>query len=77
MLSGSATGMADLLIRQKTEDRINSFQNFKASLSGEDGEQYDIHFLALVSKKEDAIPIVLLHGWPGRIHSRHGHFDLF
>lgn len=24
-----------------------------------------IHFVALFSEKEDAVPIVLLHGWPG------------
>ena len=30
-----------------------------------DGKVYDIHFLALFSTREDAIPIVFFHGWPG------------
>ena len=25
----------------------------------------DIHFVALFSQKPDAIPVILLHGWPG------------
>lgn len=27
---------------------------------------YDIHFVALFSKKSDAIPVMSLHGWPGK-----------
>ncbi|KAH6716400.1 Alpha/Beta hydrolase protein [Leptodontidium sp. MPI-SDFR-AT-0119] len=50
---------------RKTEARINSFDNFKATVQGEDGVGYDIHFLALRSKKKGAVPVVLLHGWPG------------
>jgi microsomal epoxide hydrolase len=26
---------------------------------------FDIHFIALFSKKADAVPLLLLHGWPG------------
>jgi hypothetical protein len=57
--------------RRKTEDRINSFRNYKTFVTGADGEQYEIHFLALQSQKADAIPIVLLHGWPGKVRSKH------
>lgn len=28
-------------------------------------EELSIHFVALFSQKEDAIPVILLHGWPG------------
>jgi microsomal epoxide hydrolase len=30
-----------------------------------DGQTYNIHFAALFSQKPDAIPLLLLHGWPG------------
>ena len=43
-----------------TEDRINSFPNFTVKV-----EDIDVHFLGLFSKKADAVPIALLHGWPG------------
>ena len=55
---------------RKTEDTINSFPNFKTKLKGENDEEFDIHFLALFSEREDAVPIMLNHGWPG-IVSRH------
>lgn len=45
---------------RKTEDRINKFPNFKVKI-----EEIDMHFLALFSKKQGAVPLVLLHGWPG------------
>ena len=50
----------DELCRRATEQRINSFPNFKAKVN----EQV-VHFVALFSEKEDAIPLLLLHGWPG------------
>jgi microsomal epoxide hydrolase len=43
---------------------MNSFPQFIATVK--DGElEHRIHFVALFSNKQDAIPIVLLHGWPG------------
>ncbi|KAK5674342.1 hypothetical protein LTS10_012926 [Elasticomyces elasticus] len=50
---------------RKTEDRINSFENFKAKVALGDGQCADMHFLALRSAKDNAVPVVLLHGWPG------------
>ena len=50
---------------RKTEARINSFDNFKATIDGQDGSVSEMHFIALKSHKANAIPIVLLHGWPG------------
>jgi len=55
----------DVSERRTTEDRINSFPNFKSSIKDDDGDTYDIHFVALFSQKKTAVPIVLLHGWPG------------
>ncbi|KAJ5689234.1 hypothetical protein N7462_003626 [Penicillium macrosclerotiorum] len=46
------------------ERRINSFPNYKMSIKDEKGN-VDLHFVGLFSEKENAIPIVLLHGWPG------------
>ncbi|RAL10974.1 epoxide hydrolase family protein [Aspergillus homomorphus CBS 101889] len=43
-----------------TEKRINSFPQFTYDIEG-----ITVHFVALFSKKADAVPIVLLHGWPG------------
>lgn len=51
--------------RRKREDYINSFPNFTVPITDDDGLKFDIHFLALFSEKEDAIPIAFYHGWPG------------
>lgn len=51
--------------RRHCEDKINSFPNFITPVSLSEGEDYDIHFVALFSQKADAIPIILTHGWPG------------
>ncbi|RMZ70858.1 epoxide hydrolase [Pyrenophora seminiperda CCB06] len=47
------------------EDSINSFPNFKTMIHDDDGSTYDIHFVALFSKRADAIPVAFYHGWPG------------
>jgi len=41
------------------EARINSQPNFLASING-----LDIHFIHRRSSSKDAIPIILMHGWP-------------
>ncbi|KAF7122388.1 hypothetical protein CNMCM5793_000413 [Aspergillus hiratsukae] len=43
-----------------TEARINSFPQFTIHI-----EDRPLHFIALFSEKKDAIPVILLHGWPG------------
>ncbi|KAK4182769.1 putative epoxide hydrolase [Podospora australis] len=48
------------------EERHNSVPNFKINITTpSDGQLFDIHFAALFSKKADATPILLMHGWPG------------
>jgi hypothetical protein len=47
------------------EDYINSFPNFMVSVTDEFGGKFDVHVVALFSKKPDAIPIAFFHGWPG------------
>lgn len=51
-------------LRRECEAHINSFPHFKVPISN-GGETLDIHFVALFSEQQDAIPILLLHGWPG------------
>ena len=48
------------------EDRLQSFPNFKAQVVDDDGSSHGIHFLALFSQKEEAIPFMCIHGWPGK-----------
>ncbi|CAG8960984.1 hypothetical protein HYFRA_00002523 [Hymenoscyphus fraxineus] len=48
------------------EEHINSFPQFTASVQdGSATENYTIHFAALFSKNESAVPLIFLHGWPG------------
>ncbi|KAJ5055562.1 epoxide hydrolase-like protein [Bipolaris maydis] len=42
------------------EKHINSFPNYRMQI-----ENVDLHFVALFSEKKDAIPLILMHGWPG------------
>ncbi|KAI1623242.1 Alpha/Beta hydrolase protein [Exophiala viscosa] len=49
---------------RKHEEHINSLPQFKATIRDSLG-RFDIHFVALFSKRENAIPIMFLHGWPG------------
>ncbi|KAF4957867.1 hypothetical protein FSARC_11163 [Fusarium sarcochroum] len=48
----------------KTEDHINTFPNFIARVNDSDTD-FNIHFVALFSQRLDAVPVLLLHGWPG------------
>lgn len=41
--------------------------NFKVPVE-DDGETYDVHFAALFSQKKDATPLLLSHGWPGKLN---------
>lgn len=48
------------------EDRINSLPNFTANIPVDDGSSgFTLHFVALFSERQDAKPVVFLHGWPG------------
>lgn len=61
---------------RKTEARINGYNNWTVDIE-EDGFQYQIHFTALFSKKADAVPLLLLHGWPGSFLEFLGVIDEF
>ncbi|KAL2838757.1 Alpha/Beta hydrolase protein [Aspergillus pseudodeflectus] len=45
---------------REVEARANSFPQYTTEIEG-----LTVHFAALFSEKADAVPIVLLHGWPG------------
>src|SRR3954452_5556361 len=47
---------------RKCEARLNSVPNFITELDG-----LDIHFVHVRSKHEDALPLVVCHGWPGSV----------
>ena len=47
---------------RKCEARLNSFPNYITEIDG-----LDIHFLHVRSKREDALPLLITHGWPGSI----------
>lgn len=47
---------------RRAEARINAFDQFTTALDG-----LDIHFLHVRSPHENALPLVMTHGWPGSI----------
>lgn len=51
------------------EERINAFPNFTVPIvddgAGGTGHEFEVHFMALFSRKADAVPLLLMHGWPG------------
>jgi phosphatidate phosphatase APP1 len=55
---------------RERENYINSFPNFMVSVTDEVGGKFNVHFLALLSKRDDAIPIMCIHGWPGSMTVR-------
>lgn len=64
------------LDRRACEKHMNTFPQFKALIIDDDGKEYSIHFAALFSKKADAVPVMLLHGWPGTCKILVPTFDL-
>jgi pimeloyl-ACP methyl ester carboxylesterase len=47
---------------RKVEARINAVPNFVTEIDG-----LDIHFIHVRSKHENALPMIVTHGWPGSI----------
>jgi len=47
---------------RKVEARINSYPNFITEIDG-----LDIHFIHVRSQHENALPLIVTHGWPGSI----------
>lgn len=54
----------------KTQDELNALPQFMAQVQDRDPRtgnerEFGIHFVAYESRKPGAIPVLLLHGWPG------------
>jgi len=47
---------------RKVEARLNALPNFLTEIDG-----LDIHFIHVRSKHENALPMIVTHGWPGSI----------
>jgi pimeloyl-ACP methyl ester carboxylesterase len=47
---------------RKVEARLNAVPNFITEIDG-----VDIHFVHVRSKHENALPVIITHGWPGSI----------
>ncbi len=47
---------------RKCEARLNALPQFKAELDG-----VDIHFIRVKSPHENALPLIITHGWPGSV----------
>ena len=47
---------------RNVEARLNAVPNFITEIDG-----LDIHFIHVRSKHEDALPLIVTHGWPGSI----------
>ena len=47
---------------RKAEARLNAVPNFITEIDG-----LDIHFIHVRSKHENALPVLISHGWPGSI----------
>jgi pimeloyl-ACP methyl ester carboxylesterase len=47
---------------RKVEARMNAYPQFITEIDG-----LDIHFMHVRSKHEDALPLIITHGWPGSV----------
>ncbi len=45
-----------------TEAKLNALPQFVTEIDG-----LDIHFIHIRSRHEDALPLIITHGWPGSI----------
>ena len=47
---------------RKVESRLNGLPQFKTKIDG-----LDIHFIHVKSRHENALPLIITHGWPGSV----------
>src|SRR3982751_557955 len=47
---------------RRAEARLNALPQFKTQIDG-----VDIHFIHVRSRHEDALPLIMTHGWPGSV----------
>jgi pimeloyl-ACP methyl ester carboxylesterase len=46
----------------KCESRLNALPQFKTEIDG-----VDVHFIHVKSRHQDALPLIMTHGWPGSV----------
>ncbi|KAH8824773.1 epoxide hydrolase [Flagelloscypha sp. PMI_526] len=51
---------------KRAEDKINKWPHFTVDIEG-----ISVHFIHQLSSHENAIPIMLIHGWPGSFYEFH------
>ena len=61
-LQDLATYWAEQYDWRKHEAALNRFPQFTTEIDGQ-----NVHFLHVRSEREDAIPLVVTHGWPGSV----------
>src|SRR5262249_14811194 len=47
---------------QRCQARLNALPQFKTEIDG-----LDIHFIHVKSRHENALPLIMTHGWPGSV----------
>src|SRR5207302_9328904 len=47
---------------RRCEARLNALPQFKTEIDG-----VDVHFIQVKSRHEDALPLIMTHGWPGSV----------
>ena len=52
------------------EKKIAKYENFIVRYES-DGDTLDLHYVHVRSPRADAIPLILLHGWPGASKTIH------
>ena len=57
------------------ETQLNSFPHFQTAVKDKLGE-FNVHFVALFSEEPDAVPMLMLHGWPGSFMEFLGILDI-
>jgi pimeloyl-ACP methyl ester carboxylesterase len=55
---------------RKFEEKLNTWPHFKTEIDG-----IDIHFIHRRSPHEDALPLIISHGWPGSVAEFHKVID--
>lgn len=49
---------------RKAEENLNRFPQYRATLTDDEGEDHEIHFIYEKGSGSDAVPLILTHGWP-------------
>ena len=47
---------------RRCQARLNALPQFKTEIDG-----VDVHFIHVTSRHEDALPLIMTHGWPGSV----------